>query len=306
MKLTGTNRPITYTTQTHNCLRPLCGSRTTTRCSRNKTQLNNNTTIVVTTKSSHPRTPCVRRGSGNRVTAVIAWGKRPVPFRTRKLRPTAPMVLHPGGCGRVRTPPDNHSRSRPRHHMSGPDPFKTHHNPRPHIHGRRRTLAHISTVVGGPSLTYVPEIPNPRSPIHGCRRTPAHTCARFHQRPLTYVAEIPNPRSPINGRGQTPAHISTVVGGRPLTHAPVSTNARSHINGRGQTPADICGRNPEPPLTYPRLWADPAHRCAGPAPAPTGRQQTSRSVRPKPGTGERASPGNPAQVSGRPAGTRHR
>src|SRR3954462_5579280 len=35
------------------------------------------------------------------VTAVIAWGKRPVPSRTRKLRPTAPMVLHPGGCGRV-------------------------------------------------------------------------------------------------------------------------------------------------------------------------------------------------------------
>src|SRR6478752_9776199 len=39
--------------------------------------------------------------TGKRVTAVIAWGKRPVPFRTRKLRPTAPMVLHPGGCGRV-------------------------------------------------------------------------------------------------------------------------------------------------------------------------------------------------------------
>ena len=41
------------------------------------------------------------RKRGQRVTAVIAWGKRPVPFRTRKLRPTAPMVLHSGGCGRV-------------------------------------------------------------------------------------------------------------------------------------------------------------------------------------------------------------
>src|SRR5690625_4147678 len=40
-------------------------------------------------------------GVGVRVTVVIAWGKRPVPFRTRKLRLTAPMVLHPGGCGRV-------------------------------------------------------------------------------------------------------------------------------------------------------------------------------------------------------------
>src|SRR3954464_7270891 len=36
-----------------------------------------------------------------RVTAAIARGKRPDPSRTRKLRPAAPMVLHPGGCGRV-------------------------------------------------------------------------------------------------------------------------------------------------------------------------------------------------------------
>src|SRR4029453_7436614 len=63
-------------------------------------------------QSSHPTTLTGAQGSGNKVTAVIAWGKRPVPFRTRKLRPTAPMVLHPGGCGRVghrRT----HIRSRP-------------------------------------------------------------------------------------------------------------------------------------------------------------------------------------------------
>ena len=46
--------------------------------------------------------PAVRSGRGGaRVTAVIAWGKRPVPYRTRKLSPTAPMVLHSGGCGRV-------------------------------------------------------------------------------------------------------------------------------------------------------------------------------------------------------------
>ena len=41
------------------------------------------------------------------VTAAIAEGKRPAPFRTRKLSPPAPMVLHPPGCGRVghrRTP----------------------------------------------------------------------------------------------------------------------------------------------------------------------------------------------------------
>ena len=31
----------------------------------------------------------------------MAAGKRPVPFRTRKLSPPAPMVLPPGGSGRV-------------------------------------------------------------------------------------------------------------------------------------------------------------------------------------------------------------
>src|SRR3954447_13544011 len=35
------------------------------------------------------------------VSVVIAEGKRPVSFRTRKLSPPAPMVLHPGGGGRV-------------------------------------------------------------------------------------------------------------------------------------------------------------------------------------------------------------
>ncbi len=37
----------------------------------------------------------------HRVTAAIAEGKRPDPFRTRKLSPPAPMVLHSTGCGRV-------------------------------------------------------------------------------------------------------------------------------------------------------------------------------------------------------------
>src|SRR6478752_5978604 len=42
-----------------------------------------------------------------RVSAAIARGKRPVPFRTRKLSLSAPMVLQGGPCGRVghrRTP----------------------------------------------------------------------------------------------------------------------------------------------------------------------------------------------------------
>src|SRR5690606_25281228 len=40
-------------------------------------------------------------GYVNRVSVVIASGKRPVTFRTRKLRLTAPMVLRGGPRGRV-------------------------------------------------------------------------------------------------------------------------------------------------------------------------------------------------------------
>ena len=59
--------------------RPLSGSRT------------------VTVRS--PRGPS--RGRSTRFAAAMARVRRPVPFRTRKLRPCTAMVLHPRGCGRV-------------------------------------------------------------------------------------------------------------------------------------------------------------------------------------------------------------
>ena len=119
MKLTGTNRPTTYTTH-HPVNRFKRGSPGVVQ--RNKTAAstmwfpNNKPVVAPGNKTQHDITtvqaqavvttdfpPPTPRGAGRaaRVTAVIAWGKRPVPFRTRKLRPTAPMVLHPGGCGRV-------------------------------------------------------------------------------------------------------------------------------------------------------------------------------------------------------------
>ena len=133
---------------------------------------NNNRSRNQTTKHTTPQccnhslpTPPPKpvRGTGNKVTAVIAWGKRPVPFRTRKLRPTAPMVLHPGGCGRVghrRT----HIRSRPPNpHRDGGSPTLTprppHQNqPSPDHHGRgfphltpKRCRRHRKGTPGGSS-----------------------------------------------------------------------------------------------------------------------------------------------------------
>ena len=49
---------------------------------------------------------------------MMAAGKRPVPFRTRKLSPPAPMVLLPGGSGRVgyRRPNNFTQHTRCKHH----------------------------------------------------------------------------------------------------------------------------------------------------------------------------------------------
>ena len=47
------------------------------------------------------------------VSAAIAVGKRPVPFRTRKLSPPAPMVLHSNRCGRVGHRRAQHSSNAP-------------------------------------------------------------------------------------------------------------------------------------------------------------------------------------------------
>ena len=65
-----------------------------------------------------PHTPPAGRGvaARDRVAAVIAAGTRPdLPFRTRKLRLPAPMVLHPPGCGRV-------GHRRPHHKKRGGPP----------------------------------------------------------------------------------------------------------------------------------------------------------------------------------------
>src|SRR4029453_966705 len=86
----------------HYCLRPLCGSQPTTPSPGARYREHHHNKITTTKKCCNQQVfPPPHGGTGNKVTAVIAWGKRPVPFRTRKLRPTAPMVLHPGGCGRV-------------------------------------------------------------------------------------------------------------------------------------------------------------------------------------------------------------
>ena len=112
-ELTGTNRP-TQTTTPHTPPHTTCGGGVSTAKKRERplygphpTHTTNHTRMRVLGVGSHtdnridsyqrrrPRTAHVV------VSVVTATGKRPAPSRTRKLSLTAPMVLHPPGCGRV-------------------------------------------------------------------------------------------------------------------------------------------------------------------------------------------------------------
>src|SRR3954468_6131180 len=58
----------------------------------------------------------------DRVSVIIALGKHPVPFRTRKLSLSAPMVLHGGPCGRLGRRRTTHT-SGSVIHVTGPEVF---------------------------------------------------------------------------------------------------------------------------------------------------------------------------------------
>lgn len=123
MKLTGTNRPITYTThhpanptskgvcnqgagkKKQDCLRPLCGSQPTNPLLENR-QLNNNTTIVVTTKFSHPRARPGRNGSKGYGGHSV--GETPGPIPNPEAKTHSADGTAPGRVWESRSPPDNH------------------------------------------------------------------------------------------------------------------------------------------------------------------------------------------------------
>ena len=91
VELTGTNRPrACHTTKQDKQPQDDYLSSARVHCTISQTT---NIGII-------PHTPGVGRQHKN-VSVAIAQGKRPVPFRTRKLSLAAPMVLHPPGCGRV-------------------------------------------------------------------------------------------------------------------------------------------------------------------------------------------------------------
>ena len=84
-----------------------------------------------------------------RFAAAMAQERRPVPFRTRKLRPGTAMVLHPTGCGRVARRRITRTGSPLEHTPQGAFPYPKHSRPKPtHPHKNTRGFSHARTQTG--------------------------------------------------------------------------------------------------------------------------------------------------------------
>jgi hypothetical protein len=135
----------------------------------------------------------------HRVTAAIAEGKRPVPFRTRKLSPPAPMVLHSTGCGRV-----GHRRTQ----LHNPE------HPRPHR--GRGCSAFPTTFCTQQSWhpNYRPDTPStePAPPAHVLDPVPAQhkQCQLPHPNPrTTHPDQRTRPDTDVDHGNPAPSRAST-------------------------------------------------------------------------------------------------
>ena len=131
----------------------------------------------------------------------MAQGRRPDPFRTRKLRPGTAMVLHPEGCGRVARRRTKTLKGRGHH--TCPLPFhipRTHTRTRPDDHDRacrtreanpipgHTTPAHRDNPITHPDHEPASEAPHTRQTLHTgtkdyCLRRSIPSRMRRHTQP---------------------------------------------------------------------------------------------------------------------------
>ena len=137
------------------------------------------------------------------VSVVIAGEPRPAPFRTRKLRPPAPMVLHPPGCGRV-----GHRRAH--NQRKGRRPHTTPHDGGPHG-------------VGPPHTPQTPTPPRTPTRQAGLPHPP-------HQAPHTHQTPTP-PHTPH----QKARHHDSFPSAQPLQHHRARGIGRQ-VRGRDRGP----------------------------------------------------------------------
>ena len=146
------------------------------------------------------------KGGGGRhnLVVVTAPGKRPATFRTWKLSPAAPMVLHPRGCGRVgnrhNTPPRGaaHTSAAPPHTPTHTRARQTSTRARPHnnagtqhattrtrAHARQHAREHATTRTRGHARDHA------RNTAHTRARTSTHTQRREEHRNTTTRRRAP-------------------------------------------------------------------------------------------------------------------
>ena len=104
-----------------------------------------------------PARPAPQGLDNRRFAAAMARGRRPVPFRTRKLRPCTAMVLHPTECGRVARRRNTRTRKPDGVEHSSPTGL----SPYPHQHlSRKPTQGRIRNAIRVP-----PTNPRRRKPV---------------------------------------------------------------------------------------------------------------------------------------------
>ena len=152
-------------------------------------------------RPTHPpprHTAGQQKGGGrHNLVVVTAPGKRPATFRTWKLSPAAPMVLHPRGCGRVgnrhNTPPRGgraHKRGPPTHTHTPNQP--THARARDHARNNAHAPPRATTRTHASAHKRHPAGDNTRTPQTSTHTpTPATTRTRPRTR-ASYCARLPS------------------------------------------------------------------------------------------------------------------
>ena len=174
--------------------------------------------------------PGVSRGRSTRFAAAMARVRRPVPFRTRKLRPCTAMVLHPRGCGRVAR------RRSTRYGSPRSSPFGLPGVPRfsPHARaGGPDDAARTPRTPGHPFLISLYLFIH--SDIHPFLPLPPPFPPHVHSYPLDRVPIAGPGGSGFDDRGRGPSACGGIGGGNAMTTGP---GARRRIPiGTGGAPA---------------------------------------------------------------------
>src|SRR5579872_5028779 len=234
---------------------------------------------------------CGRMTHLNRVSAVIAKGKHPVPFRTRKLSSSAPMVLRGGPRGRVGRRRTYLKRVAPHMWSSGPLRLSGYCGGRcwrlvSWLRDAERPRGVEQAVLAAPSRKRPALAPGRRKPRAGARDRPEPAdpgATAEAGRPPTGRGRNRVPVAPAEPGHRATARVATVRGAGP-GHRPVTARALA-LGPRPVTVGDLAlGLRPATPRAGP----------GGPLPSRVGQRPTGPGAHP--GDPSAPGPAEPARV----------